>query len=78
MGRSIVELAAGLTTGALLVEYVGPADPQFMRLCRGRDALHACHTEPCFERAWLRRFDLLRRQKLDDSGRVLYHLALRG
>ena len=37
----IVGLAADLTTRHAIIEYVGPTDPMFRILLRGRDALHA-------------------------------------
>jgi SAM-dependent methyltransferase len=51
----IFEAVAALTTRWLLIEYVGPEDPLFRRLARGRDALYEWYTRAIFEeyaRAW--------------------------
>ncbi len=51
--EEIVALAAKLTKNSVLVEYVGPADPQYRRLLRGRAALHETeNTQENFEAAW--------------------------
>jgi SAM-dependent methyltransferase len=68
----ILELAAELTRGAAVIEYVDPADPMFRRLTRGRDALHAGLTRAAFEAACARRFTIVRAQ--EQGTRALYLL----
>lgn len=72
--EQIIELAASLTTRVAVIEFVGPADSQFQRLLRGRDALHAHLTPAAFEAACQPWFEVLRSQRLDDSHRSLYLL----
>jgi hypothetical protein len=48
---SIFELAAQLTVRVAVVEYIDPADEQFQRILRGRDALHRDLSRESFERA---------------------------
>ena len=45
----IFALAAELTTQFAVIEYIDPADPQFQRIARGRDALHRELTPESFE-----------------------------
>lgn len=45
----IFALAAELTTQFAVIEYIDPADPQFQRIARGRDALHRELTRESFE-----------------------------
>ncbi len=69
----ILDLGFELTRRHLLVEYVGPTDPMFRRVARGRDALHAELTPQSFERSCQRRFDIVRKASLD-GGRILFLL----
>lgn len=71
--EEILDLAAGLTTDLLLLEFVEPADPMFRRLVRGRDALYAHLTTAHFEAACTR-FQILRKLPIPDSSRTLYLL----
>ena len=70
----ILDLAADLTTKLLLIEFVGPQDEMFRRLCRGREHLHADLNGPVFEAACRRRFEIVRREQLAGSHRSLYLL----
>ena len=70
----VVSLAAGLTRDVVVVEYVGPEDHQFRRVCRGREQLYAGYGQPAWEEAWSREFSIEERTRLADSGRVLYWL----
>jgi SAM-dependent methyltransferase len=70
----IIELAAELTTDALLVEFVPPDDPMFRTLARGRDQLFEYLTNDFFESACRKRFDIARSHQLADSRRTLYLL----
>jgi SAM-dependent methyltransferase len=45
----IFALTAELTTQFAVIEYIDPADPQFQRIARGRDALHRELTRETFE-----------------------------
>jgi 2-polyprenyl-3-methyl-5-hydroxy-6-metoxy-1,4-benzoquinol methylase len=75
--EEIVQLAAEMTIRDVVVEYVGPEDPQFRRLCRGREALHAGFDEQAMESAWLKRFELMRKGEVPGTERVLYWFRLR-
>jgi SAM-dependent methyltransferase len=76
--REVVSLAAGLSRDALVVEYVGPEDHQFRRLCRGREKLYVGYGLPAWEEAWGRQFSIEERATLADSGRVLYWMRRAG
>ncbi|MFB3778501.1 MAG: class I SAM-dependent methyltransferase [Bryobacteraceae bacterium] len=73
----VVSLAASLAPIAV-AEYVGPEDPQFRRLCRGRDHLYSGYGEPVWEQAWNQEFAIEERIRLDRCGRVLYRMRRRG
>jgi SAM-dependent methyltransferase len=68
----ILDLAAHLTTNLLLVEFIGPRDPMFQTLLRGREALYEHFTEPAFQSAAAPHFDLLATQPLQPLDRTLY------
>jgi SAM-dependent methyltransferase len=70
--NEIADLSASLTREWAVVEYVGPGDPMFQRLARGRDALHAGLTPAAFEAAFLRRFEMADETPESGSGRRLY------
>lgn len=70
----VLDLAADLTTGWLLIEFVGPEDEMFRSIARGRDQLHAELTPAVFEAACRRRFQILRSLPLGGSQRRLYLL----
>jgi SAM-dependent methyltransferase len=71
---SILDLAADLTTDTAVVEYIGPEDPMFCSLLRGRDRLHAGFNRLSFEQACAARFRIVDTTSLPDCGRVLYYL----
>jgi SAM-dependent methyltransferase len=73
----ILELASELTTGILIVEYVGPADSMFRRLTRGRDELHKDLTTELFEMFCRRHFEIVRAQHVEGTDRTLYLLKKR-
>lgn len=73
----IVDLAAHLSRDLWLVEYVGTEDPMFRRLTRGRDHLHRELTPEFFEHTCRTRFDLVRKQPIEGTGRILYVWAKR-
>ncbi len=73
----VVALAADLTTDLAIVEFVGPGDPMFRRLLRGRERLYEGITEAAFESRVRERFEVLRREPLEGSERTLYVLRKR-
>jgi SAM-dependent methyltransferase len=68
----ILELAAELTGKYLVIEYVGPLDPMFRRIARGRGPLHAGFTKEAFDTALRHRFDVLRSLPIGGLDRCLY------
>jgi SAM-dependent methyltransferase len=72
--EELVALAADLTTGLLLVEFVAPEDPMFRQLVRGRDALYAHLNAAYFEDACARYFEIVRKHPIPHSARTLYLL----
>ena len=73
----IVGLAADLTTRHAIIEYVGPTDPMFRILLRGRDALHAGLTTQLFEETLKQRFDIEATCPITGMDRVLYRVRRR-
>lgn len=73
----ILDLAAELTRDLALVEFVGPEDPMFRRIVRGREHLHRDLTQEAFESSCRARFDILRSEPLPASFRTLYLLRRR-
>ena len=75
--EEVVDLAADLTTGAALIEFVDPADEMFRILTRGREKLHEDLTSAVFERACSRRFEIVRSKPVRAGLRKLYLLKKR-
>jgi SAM-dependent methyltransferase len=75
--EEIADLAAELTRGIAIVEYIGAEDAMFRRLLRGRDALFAADTQPRFEAAFRRRFDFVESETLPGTQRRLYLMQKR-
>ena len=73
----ILDLASELTTGILIIEYVGPADSMFRRLTRGRDELHKDLSTDLFETLCRRHFEIVRAQHVEGTDRTLYLLKKR-
>jgi 2-polyprenyl-3-methyl-5-hydroxy-6-metoxy-1,4-benzoquinol methylase len=73
----IVNLAAELTTGHLVLEYVAKNDPMFQRITRGREALHADFTQEAFEAACQQRFNVIEKHPVKGNLRWLYLLGKR-
>jgi hypothetical protein len=67
----IFDAAASLTTRWLIVEYVGPADPMFRRLARGRDALYQWYGRSVFDEYARRSFDIVNSVDIPSSDRAL-------
>lgn len=75
--REIIALAAEMTTRFAVIEYVGPADPMFRKLTRGRDALHASLTPQVFEAECSVEFEIIQKQPIAGTERCLYLLRRR-
>jgi SAM-dependent methyltransferase len=69
---SVLETAAEMTRDLLIIEFVGTDDPMFRKIARGREALHAGLTPASFEAAASLRFELVRRDPIPGSSRILY------
>jgi SAM-dependent methyltransferase len=63
--------------GYLLVEFVGPEDPMFRKILRGREKLYTHVSREWFETKAQERFELIRSEKLDGLDRWLYLLQRR-
>jgi SAM-dependent methyltransferase len=74
---SILDLAADLTSDGLIIEYIGPDDPMFCRLLRGRERLYESLSEHSFEQACRARFEIVDKSQLANCGRVVYFLRKR-
>ncbi len=72
--EQIAQLVVGLTERHAIVEFVGPQDPMFRKLLRGRDSLHAGFSRESFEAAFQPHFRIHRSQGLKDADRRLYWL----
>jgi 2-polyprenyl-3-methyl-5-hydroxy-6-metoxy-1,4-benzoquinol methylase len=73
----IFELAASLTTKWLVIEYVGPEDPMFRRLTRGRGELYKWYGREAFEKAAANLFDNVSSTTIPGLDRVVYLLRRR-
>jgi len=74
----IVTLLANVTTDLLVIELVGPADPLFQRLCRGRDELHDRLTPVRFEQHLRAQFEIADSLEIIPGRRWLYAARRRG
>jgi len=70
----ILRLVAELTRDAAVIEYVGPEDPMFHILTRGRDGLHQDLTPQRFEAACQQYFRIVCSRTREGSHRRLYLL----
>jgi len=68
----IIFQAYKLTKQWLVIEYVGPNDPQFKRLLRGREALYGWFTIEAFEKLLSKHFEIVRKEEIASTGRWLY------
>jgi SAM-dependent methyltransferase len=71
--EEIIRLAAEMSASQAILEYVSPADPQFIRIARGNDLLYRTFTVDRFEAAVQQRFSIRRAQTVGPH-RKLYHL----
>lgn len=62
----------------LIIEFVPKEDSQVQRLLASREDIFHHYTEPDFEAAFKTRFDIVRREKVQDSARVMYLLKRTG
>jgi hypothetical protein len=74
----VIRLAAELTTNAVVIEFVSPADPMFRRITRGRDHLFTKLTRESFESACNRQFEIVSCERLDQTQRWLYLMKKKG
>ena len=70
----VLALAAELSTGIVIAEYVDPQDSMFRRLTRGRQHLHSDLDQPAFENACRAHFEIARSQQIEGTHRRLYLL----
>jgi SAM-dependent methyltransferase len=70
----IFDAVASLTTRWLLIEYIGPHDPMFRRLARGRDSLYQWYSRSVFDDCAWRYFDIVSSFDIPSSDRALYLL----
>ncbi len=70
----ILAMAAELTTGTAIIEFIGPEDSMFQRLVRGREELHRGLTNEVFETACRRHFEIVKVQHAENTSRWLYLL----
>lgn len=73
----LLRMAAELTREYLLIEFVAPSDPMFIRIARGRDTLHKDLNRTAFEAAAAVHFDLVKAHPPDGLDRCLYLYRLR-
>lgn len=73
----VAQLAADLTTGYAVVEYVAKEDPMFRQIARGREHLHGDFTRERFESSFGRHFTILRSEPVKADLRWLYLLEKR-
>jgi len=72
----IAALCARLTTRNLILEWVPPADPKFVEVLRGREAIYTHITEQAFRDAFAPHFTVERETTLANQ-RILLHLVRR-
>lgn len=73
----IFRMARRLTRRWLMVEYVAPTDPMFVRLTRGRAHLHCDLNRESFEAAAQRVFEIVGSESVVGAERVLYLMKAR-
>jgi hypothetical protein len=70
--EDLLDLADQLSRRDVLIEFVGPEDPMFRRILRGRERLYSNISRASFEAAAQARFELLRSEQIDGLHRWLY------
>lgn len=74
-GNLPLESIAGFFEGLapwLVIEFVPPDDPQVARLRHAADGVHHPYDQGHFEACFSRRFEMISREPILDSGRILY------
>jgi SAM-dependent methyltransferase len=74
--RNIAEVVAGLTLALAVIEYVGPADPLFQGLLRGRGDLFPSSSRESFETMFAGYFDIAAQQQIG-ADRWIYEMRKR-
>ncbi len=70
----IFDMLSTVTTRWLVIEYVGPQDPMFPRLARGRDALYQWYSRAAFDECATRSFDIVNSFDIPSADRAIYLL----
>lgn len=70
----IISLAASVTSGYLIIEFISPKDTMFRILSRGREHLFDYLCPDFFEQACLKYFKIIKKQHADNTERWLYVL----
>ena len=73
----LLDLIAEISREFLLIEFIAPEDPMFIRLLRGREALYSQLTVSAFEASLTSRFEVLRSARIGDLHRWIYLLRKR-
>ncbi len=70
--EEVLDLAAEMSRGYVLIEFVEPSDPMFQRIARGRDALYAHLSRETFEAAAQRVFEMVACERIRGLNRWIY------
>lgn len=76
--EEIAEMASSFTTERLIIEFVGPQDPMFRRISRGRDHLHKDLSPEVFEKAFETHFIIESKQRVSELYRWVYVMRKKG
>lgn len=68
---ALADFFAEITSKYLLIEFVPPGDPKVVEISKSRTAMHAYDVET-FESSFGRQFNILRKEKVPGTERVLY------
>ena len=72
----IAALCSRITTRNLILEWVPPADPKFIEVLRGREAIYQHITEEALRSVFTNHFDIVKETPLS-NGRILFHMVKR-
>ena len=73
----IAQLTGELTVRDLIVEYVGPDDPMFAQIVRGRESLHRDFSTAVFEAGFAPYFSVVSKARVPETNRWLYLMRKR-
>ena len=73
----ILALAAECTSDLLIVEFIGPSDPMFRRLTRGRNHLYEAISNESFATSCANSFQIIQSRRLAGTERWIYLLRKR-